>query len=365
LIPEGRDILRRMALAAGIVLAALGLLHVYWGVVGLSPGPGTLAIPEVAGRPAFRPGRLASLAVAAALFAASFLVLARGPFAGAVPPKLGAVGAAGVGVVFLLRAIGDFRLVGFFKRVRGTPFARWDNRLFSPLCLALGLASLWVARPLPGGTPMPDSPAAARIDHILVGAADLDSARTWLAKAAGVDPVYGGKHPTGTHNALLSLGQGTYLELIAPQPGTPPRSPYGDFTGLTTPQPIGFAVAGGAIEPLRRRLEAAGFALTAPEAGSRVTPAGATLRWQTFGVAREFAQAPFFIVWSADTPHPSTTSPAGCTLRRRGLGGPAHAELEGLRAARDRANDVSPAAKPSFEVELDCPAGPVTLRNSA
>jgi hypothetical protein len=317
----------------------------------------------VAGRPAFRPGRLASLAVAAALFAASFLVLARGPLAGALPPELGAIGAAGVGVVFLLRAIGDFRLIGVFKRVRGTPFARWDSRLFSPLCVALGLASLWVARPLPGGTAMADPDAAARIDHILIGAADLDSARAWLAETTGVEPVYGGKHPTGTHNALLSLGRGTYLELIAPQPGTPSRSPYGDFAGLTTPQPIGFAVAGGAIEPLRRRLEAAGFALTSPKAGSRVTPAGATLHWQTFDLQREFAQAPFFIVWSADSPHPSTTSPAGCALRRFALAGPDHAELERVRAALDLDIDVRQAAKPSFEVELDCPAGRVTLKS--
>jgi hypothetical protein len=92
---------------------------------------------------------------------------------------------------------------------------------------------------------------------------------------------------------------------------------------------------------------------------------GATLHWQTFGLQHEIAQAPFFIVWSADSPHPSTTSPPGCTLRRFTLAGPDHAELERLRAALDLDIDVSPAAKPSFEVELDCPAGPVTLRNSA
>jgi len=42
--------------------------------------------------------------------------------------------------IFILRAIGDFRLVGFFKRVRGSPFAQWDTAAYSPLCLVLGLA---------------------------------------------------------------------------------------------------------------------------------------------------------------------------------------------------------------------------------
>jgi hypothetical protein len=50
-----------------------------------------------------------------------------------------------LGAVFVLRAIGERKLVGFFKRVRGTAFARWDTWLFSPLCLALGVSVLWLA----------------------------------------------------------------------------------------------------------------------------------------------------------------------------------------------------------------------------
>ena len=56
---------------------------------------------------------------------------------------LGVVGPIGVGVVLLARAVGDFRYVGFFKRVRGSRFATLDSRYFSPLCLILGLGALW------------------------------------------------------------------------------------------------------------------------------------------------------------------------------------------------------------------------------
>ncbi len=133
-----------MAVAVGLVLGALALLHVYWGVGGMSGL--SVAVPEVDGRPVFTPSRLSCFAVAAALLLAAFLVLSRGgAVASPLPPAWTEVGAAGVGAVFVLRAIGDFHLVGFFKRVRGTAFARWDTRLFSPLSLAIGVASLWVA----------------------------------------------------------------------------------------------------------------------------------------------------------------------------------------------------------------------------
>ena len=61
---------------------------------------------------------------------------------------------------------------------------------------------------LPAGAVAP----AAQVDHILLGIDDLDRGMEQFEKLTGVRPVYGGKHPRGTHNALVSLGNGTYLE---------------------------------------------------------------------------------------------------------------------------------------------------------
>jgi hypothetical protein len=133
-----------MAILIACILFALSLLHVLWGVGGIA---GTsAALPESGGKPLFVPTRTACFAVAFALALAAMLVLWRGSALGSpFSPRLVHAGCIGVGAVFVLRAIGDFRFIGFFKRVRDTRFAWWDTRLFSPLCLALGAGALWVA----------------------------------------------------------------------------------------------------------------------------------------------------------------------------------------------------------------------------
>ena len=124
------------ALALAFVLTFLSALHIYWAFGGRW-GWG-VAIPQVDGRPAFTPSRFATLLVALGLAAAAVLPLARtGALPIAVPQWLSQWLAVFLALIFFIRAVGDFRLVGLFKRVRGTSFSIWDTRLFSPLCLLL------------------------------------------------------------------------------------------------------------------------------------------------------------------------------------------------------------------------------------
>src|SRR5204862_6781240 len=52
------------------------------------------------------------------------------------------------------------------------------------------------------------------IDHLVVAVPDLDVARKSY-EALGFTVVPGGRHPIGTHNALIAFADGAYLELIA------------------------------------------------------------------------------------------------------------------------------------------------------
>ena len=60
------------------------------------------------------------------------------------------------------------------------------------------------------------------LDHIIVAARTLDEGAAWVAARLGARPAGGGKHTAmGTHNRLLSLGPGAYLEVIAIDPDAP------------------------------------------------------------------------------------------------------------------------------------------------
>jgi hypothetical protein len=60
------------------------------------------------------------------------------------------------------------------------------------------------------------------IDHLVVAARTLEEGASWVESRLGTAPSPGGKHPLmGTHNRLLSLGPGAYLEVIAIDPQAP------------------------------------------------------------------------------------------------------------------------------------------------
>jgi uncharacterized protein DUF3995 len=128
-----------LALATSVVLLALSLLHVYWAAGGRRGIDAV--IPTQGGRRTLTPSRLATLTVAAALAVAALIAVGATGMLGAVAPEwLIRTGLVVLAAVFGLRAVGDFRLIGFTKRVKGTRFARLDTRVFSPLCVGLAVA---------------------------------------------------------------------------------------------------------------------------------------------------------------------------------------------------------------------------------
>jgi hypothetical protein len=113
----------------------------------LAPFPReSVAVPYVNGRPVFVPSVTATTAVGVGLLLCALLVLSAARIvAVGLPSRVLTALCAALALVLLLRAVGDFRYVGFFKSVRGSRFARMDTWCYSPGCFALSVAVAYVA----------------------------------------------------------------------------------------------------------------------------------------------------------------------------------------------------------------------------
>ena len=232
-----------------------------------------------------------------------------------------------------------------------------NSSLVAGLLTLAGSAGLAFAA---GAPPAPSAPAHA-IDHIGIGAADLDRGIAFVAERTGVTAVKGGVHPgRGTQNALMSFGGGTYLEIIAPVPGAKPQPEDASLATLATPRPVFFAVRSTDLEGTIRLLREKGFAISDPQPGSRKRPDGSVLNWRTAALeGAGLEAAPFFIQWGKDSPHPSTTSPGGCTLVKLEVEDKSAETLSRLFALLRLDIPTHPASAPSLRVTLACPKGEV------
>ena len=128
----------------------ISLIHVYWalgGKWGIS-----VAIPKV--RPhsqqkAFSPGFFMTILVATVFAAWGCLTLHSIGYCtfldSWIPPQYFNILSTIVAIILGLRAIGEFRYVGFFKKIKDTDFAFYDTRFYAPLCFILSIFQFFIA----------------------------------------------------------------------------------------------------------------------------------------------------------------------------------------------------------------------------
>ena len=204
------------------------------------------------------------------------------------------------------------------------------------------------------------------LDHLAYGVPDLDAACHELAERLGVRPMPGGQHRgLGTHNAILAVGEGVYLEVIAPDPNQPPPSrprPFG-LDSLVDPRLVAWAAKAPDIDSRVERARSAGYDPGNVIKLGRELPDGGQLEWRlTFpDELGGDGLVPFLIDWGS-TPHPSITAPQGCTLRTlRGE----HTQPELVRPllqALEVDLDVAKGRAPTLVATLQTPNGEIDLR---
>ena len=206
------------------------------------------------------------------------------------------------------------------------------------------------------------------LDHILLGCGDLDGGIDFVEQHVGVRAAFGGVHPgRGTRNALLSLGERRYLEIIAPDPTQEHIEPFAQkqvaqLKKLALPRLINWAAHPGDIETFAIRLRNLGIPFDGPRPGSRQRPDGQLLQWKTLNLKDDNdGLLPFFIEWNANSPHPSADAPKGCKITHFGAVAPAASELTKIVSQLQLDFSVSSGDKPALQAKITSPKGELTI----
>ena len=195
------------------------------------------------------------------------------------------------------------------------------------------------------------------LDHIAVTCVDLDRGAQWLSAKLGVPFLQGGQHPRfGTHNRLLGLADGLYLEVIAPDPNAQVAGPrwfdldnapaepcWGNWICRSTDIAAMPALTGPAIAMTRGALN---WQITVPADGRLPMQGG----------------FPTLIKWAADANHPAQSlPPSGVRLTQWQIHHPQADELRAQCAMTDPRVHFQTADAVRFVAHFDTPHGAVVI----
>ena len=202
------------------------------------------------------------------------------------------------------------------------------------------------------------------LDHLAIAAQSLDEGRARVEQALGVTLQPGGQHPHfGTHNLLLGLEDGLYLEVIAIDPEAP-KPDYPRWFDLDR-----FQGAPRLNNWICRTDDMAGTLAMLPQAGKPIALSRGDLRWQMAvpkdGILPFDGMFPALIEWQC-VGHPAGLLRAtGCRLQRLTVSHPQAGSLKaqiGDMLSDDRVHIAQGPA--GLQAEFLTPAGVRLLQGS-
>jgi len=205
-----------------------------------------------------------------------------------------------------------------------------------------------------------------KIDHIIFGCSDINEGIAIIHNKLGIDAPIAGRHPAfGTINALLSLGEGTYFEIIAPDPERKSKK-IPDIFGLDQlkkPGLIGWMVKDNDPEKTIESLSKAGFQMGDLISGVRERPDGSIVSWQLTNPSIRLIEGfiPFLIQWGKQTIHPSQVTPKGCNLVDLQVFHPMAKRLNEVYRIINLPIEAVESEDAFFRASIDCPNGQIIL----
>nr|WP_295921758.1 DUF3995 domain-containing protein [uncultured Dyadobacter sp.] len=135
-----------ISLVLFLIFLFLSGLHFYWGVGGRWGSKGVFPTQDNMIK-ANMPGIVPCFIVAIGLLGIGIFVLSKGGLLHLpLPVWLDHYGLWVIAAIFIVRAIGDFNYVGFFRKVKHTRFGKNDQKYYTPLCLAMGILAAVLAQ---------------------------------------------------------------------------------------------------------------------------------------------------------------------------------------------------------------------------
>lgn len=199
------------------------------------------------------------------------------------------------------------------------------------------------------------------LDHIAVAAENLEAGTRYVEETLGVSLSAGGKHAAmGTHNRLLGLADGLYLEVIAIDPEAPaPDHPrWFDLDRFSGAPRIANWIC-------RNTDTAQPFSDAPTEAGEAIALSRGDLAWQmavpTNGILPLDGAYPALLKWEGDK-HPAAQLPmSGLRLRSFTV---SHPQIDHLPQAfrSDPRVRFQTADTVGFVADFEGPQGCKTLR---
>ncbi len=127
-----------------LIFLFLSSLHFYWDLGGRWGSEAVIPVKDNNVK-AMMPGPAPTFIVAIGLLAFGFFILVKsGLINVSLPFWLEKSGLWIIAGIFILRATGEFKYVGFFKKIKQTKFGQNDTKYYSPLCLLIGILAIFI-----------------------------------------------------------------------------------------------------------------------------------------------------------------------------------------------------------------------------
>ena len=157
-------------------------------------------------------------------------------------------------------------------------------------------------------------------DHLILTTPDLSKGMDYVENLLGIRPVFAGQHlGLGTHNALLSLGNRTYFEVIAPDPkqNFAKNKLWITIEDSPTPRLSRWVAQTDQLSTIAEIAKKHQIPLGDIRPGSRTQTDGTPISWEaTFPAVEDFGGLlPFFINWG-NSLHPSESLPLAGSLKK-------------------------------------------------